>query len=115
MNEAFVRTHFAGVDPLGSRLRLSPPDALLSPEKSPDDFPWYTVVGVVGDVKRWNLTSDAFPEVYIPQPQDMDRAREFFVVVRTNMPVESTSVEMRQAVWGSIPIFRCPGCGRSTP
>ena len=108
VNEAFVRTHFSGVDPLGRRLRLSPPDALLSPEKSPDDYPWYTVVGVVGDVKRWDLTSDASPEAYIPQTQDMDGAREFFVVVRSNMPVESTSVEMRQAVWEVDPDLPVP-------
>ena len=108
VNEAFVRQHLAGVDPLGSRVRLSPPDALLSPEQNPADFPWYTVVGVVGDVKRWNLTSEVFPEVFIPQRQDMDPAREFFVVVRTDIPVENVAAEMRQAVWDTDPDLPVP-------
>ena len=99
VNEEFVRTHLSGDDALGRRVRFSPPDALLPPEHDPEQFPWYTIVGVVGDVKRWNLRAEAFPEVFISQRQDMDTAREFFVVVRTSLPVESLAATMRRAVW----------------
>ncbi|MGD8867755.1 MAG: ADOP family duplicated permease, partial [Gemmatimonadales bacterium] len=81
VNETFVRTHYGDADPLGRRIRLAPPDHLLSDPRYPP--PWYTIVGVVGDVHRRGLATPVLPEVYIPQTQDMDVAREFFVVVRS--------------------------------
>jgi putative ABC transport system permease protein len=48
VNEAFVRRNLPGEDAIGRRLRISPPDALLPPDRRPEDFPWYTIVGVVG-------------------------------------------------------------------
>ena len=103
VNEAYVRQHLSGEDAIGHRLRFSPPDALLPPEQSPEEFPWYTIVGVVGDVKRWNLGAEAFPEVFISQRQDKDVAREFFVAVDTSLPVETAANGMRQAVWDVDP------------
>jgi putative ABC transport system permease protein len=39
VNETFVRTHFPGEDPLGRRIRFGA------------DRPWFTIVGIVGDIK----------------------------------------------------------------
>lgn len=97
VNEAFVRTHLPDGDPLGRRLRLAAPDPLL-PEGQDIEVPWYTIVGVVGDVRRWNLAADALPEVFIHQRQDMDTAREFFVVARSDMPAETLAEPLRLAV-----------------
>ena len=102
VNEAFVRTHFPGQDPLGRRLRLGPPDHLL-PDRQDVEFPWYTIVGVVGDVRRWSLSADALPEVFIDQRQDMDVAHDFYVVAHTGLPAETLIEPMRQAVWDVDP------------
>ena len=102
VNEAFVRENLPDQDPMGRRLRFSQPDALLPGDSDPRDIPWYAIVGVVQDVKRWNLTSEAVPEVFIPQSQH-DWAREFFVVVHTTLPVEAVADQMRQAVWDVDP------------
>jgi len=102
VNEAFVRAHLPDEDPLGRRLRLGPPDHLL-PAEGATGLPWYTIVGVVGEVRRWNLGADPIPEVFIHQRHDMDMAREFFVVARTSLPPADLSDGMRQAVWNVDP------------
>ena len=44
ISDTLARRRFAGVDPLGQRLRIGP-----------NDSPWFTVVGIVGDVKQVSL------------------------------------------------------------
>jgi putative ABC transport system permease protein len=98
VNEAFVREHLPTGETIGRRLRLAPPDALLADDQV-GEVPWYTIVGVVGDVRRWSLTGDPLPEVFIPQGQDTDIAREFFVVAHTSLPIAGLGAAMREAVW----------------
>jgi putative ABC transport system permease protein len=97
VNESFVRAQLSGQEPLGRRLRLAPPDHLL-PQAQRGEFPWYTIVGVVGDVRRWDLAAEPVPEVFITQRQDRDAAREFFVVVRATPPEAGVIAPMRRAV-----------------
>jgi len=98
VNQAFVQANLPGEDPIGRRLRLAPPDALL-PDVQSRDIPWYTIVGVVGDVRRFGLNVEARPEVYIPQRQDAGVAREFFVVAHTAIDDPGLPDAMRRAVW----------------
>jgi predicted permease len=98
VNETFANTHLHDETVVGKRLRLAAPDHLLPPEQLGLN-PWYTIVGVVGDVRRWSLSADPLPEVYITQRQDLDGAHGFFVVVHTMLPTEATADAMRQAVW----------------
>ena len=102
VNEAFLRTLLPDEDAIGRRLRLAAPDHLLPSERIGLD-PWYTIVGVVGDVRRWSLSSDALPEVYISQQQDLDGAHGFFVVTHTALSDEAAATAMRQAVWAIDP------------
>jgi putative ABC transport system permease protein len=96
VNETFVRTYYGDADPIGRRIRLGPPDQLLTEGSySP---PWYTIVGVLGDVRRRGAATAVLPEVYIPQSQDMDVAREFFVVVHTGGFASDVAGALRQAV-----------------
>lgn len=58
INETFAMTSWPdGKDPVGQRVRTG--------EKSP----WFTVVGVVGDVKHYGLERDVRPGVYLPLPR----------------------------------------------
>lgn len=102
VNEAFLRTLASDEDILGKRLRLAAPDHLL-PEEHIGLDPWYTVVGVVRDVRRWSLSDEPLPEVYISQRQDLDNAHDFFVVAHTALSDEAAASVMRQAVWDTDP------------
>jgi predicted lysophospholipase L1 biosynthesis ABC-type transport system permease subunit len=61
VNEAFARKYFAGEDPIGQHMRSGLGEGTTPPMRE--------VVGVVGDVKRANLTEGAQPEYYIPIEQ----------------------------------------------
>jgi putative ABC transport system permease protein len=56
INEASAREFWKGKDPVGTRVKM------LSEGK---DAPWRTVVGVVGNVSRHDLTDAARPETYV--------------------------------------------------
>lgn len=97
VNQRFVDTHYGNEDPIGRRIRLGVPDHLL-PTELEDVPPWYTIVGVVGDV-RLSLAADPQPEIIIPQRQDMDVAPEFLIVVHAlRLPAGYADV-LRQTVW----------------
>lgn len=59
VNEAFARTHLAGEDAVGQRIRFTR-DATATPA---------TIVGVVGNTRHVKLDEDARPEVYRPLAQ----------------------------------------------
>lgn len=56
VNESFVRSFLAGREPLGSRFTI-------------DTETWWTVVGVVGDVRHRELTAPPAPAFYLPVAQ----------------------------------------------
>jgi putative ABC transport system permease protein len=97
VNEAFVQAHSPQDDPIGRRVRLAAPDH-LRPAGDSTEPPWYTVVGVAGNTRRWGLARDPVPGVYIPQAQDTDVAREFFVVLHTSLAPDQAVEPMRGAV-----------------
>jgi putative ABC transport system permease protein len=61
VSETMVRRFWADENPIGKRFKQGRPE---------DEVPWLTVVGVVGDVKRYGLTAEIEPEVYLPHGQD---------------------------------------------
>jgi putative ABC transport system permease protein len=58
VNERLVRRELGAVPPIGRRLRVGGPAA-----------PWREIVGVVGDVRHWSLTTDPDAEAYVPLAQ----------------------------------------------
>jgi putative ABC transport system permease protein len=67
ISREFAKRNFAGVDPIGRKFRTGGPDELTSPDLK--KFPWFTVVGVVGDVKHDSLESETPIEIYVPFAQ----------------------------------------------
>ncbi len=63
---------WGGADPIGSRVRVG----------DPDNGPWRTVVGVVGDVRHLDAASPSRPQMYLPQAQNTDS----FLVLVTRAP-----------------------------
>jgi len=61
VNEAFAKRYFSEQDAVGQHMRAGLGEG--------DPPPMREIVGVVGDVKRGNLTEEAMPEYYIPYEQ----------------------------------------------
>jgi putative ABC transport system permease protein len=69
INETLARRYFSGEDPIGKRLQ--------------NGRSWRTIVGVVGDVKRFGLEAEALPEVYWPYVQREHVSGDIYLAVRT--------------------------------
>ena len=61
INETMARRSWQGHDPVGRRIKLGPRDS---------DGPWYTVVGVVGDMRRQGLEREALPQMFVSLAQN---------------------------------------------
>ena len=92
VNEALVRRFFSGVDPIGQRLKIS------GGEKNP----WFTVVGVVKDVKQGGVDAPVGTELYLLADQLPGAvgysSQSMNVVVRTAMPIDAVMPAIRQTV-----------------
>lgn len=65
INQAMTR-YWDGTDPVGSRIALPVP----SPQGAPTGrTEWFTIVGVVGDVRQFGLAQDTVAQVYVPLAQ----------------------------------------------
>ncbi len=68
INNAMARRSWPGHNPVGRRFKLGPPDS---------GRPWYTVVGVVADMRRQGLEREPFPQMFVslaqsPAPRSVD-------------------------------------------
>jgi predicted permease len=61
VNDAMARRSWPGHDPVGRRFTFGPRDS---------DGPWYTVVGVVGDMRRQGLEREALPQMFVSLAQN---------------------------------------------
>jgi putative ABC transport system permease protein len=62
INQRFARRYFSGQDPLGKHMKADIGDGTIR-------SPMREIVGVVGDVKRRELTDETEPQFYIPFAQ----------------------------------------------
>jgi putative ABC transport system permease protein len=68
INDAMARRLWPGHDSVGRRFTLAPRNS---------DGPWYTVVGVVGDMRRQGPEREALPQIFVslaqnPPPRNVD-------------------------------------------
>jgi putative ABC transport system permease protein len=84
-----ARKYWPGEDPVGKRITPGKPE-------SPED--WLTIIGVVKDVRQFDLAADAKPQMYLSYEQ-----AGFFaprdMVVSTNVDPLSMAATVRQTVW----------------
>jgi predicted permease len=65
INQTMARRYWKGRDPLGTRItRDDPRDPAAR---------WYTIVGIVGDVRHERLSEPAYPQLYLAMAQAADR------------------------------------------
>lgn len=91
ISESLARSKFQNEDPIGQRLRIGP-----------NNGPWDTVVGVVGDVKQTSLAVSLTDAVYITNSQwklFSDRAR--WLVVRTRANPGKLASAIKDAIWSA--------------
>jgi putative ABC transport system permease protein len=96
IGETTARSLFPGEDPIGKRVRV--PTAT--------DGPWRTIVGVVGDVRHYDLAERPTPQMYLPQAQVTDSFP--ILTIRAGGDAGALAAAVRQAVWSvakTVPIY----------
>jgi len=84
VSEAFIHQHFAGQSPLGARVRAGSND------------PWMEIVGVVGDVRQYDLGEVSMPQYYTPYSQGLWEGVSF--VIKAAVPPMTLVEGVRSAV-----------------
>jgi putative ABC transport system permease protein len=64
INEAMARAYWSGQDPLGHRIKLGTSEN--------NSVPWLTVVGIVGDIRDFDVLTAPRPTLYLPVSQADD-------------------------------------------
>ncbi|PYU65539.1 MAG: hypothetical protein DMG49_23995 [Acidobacteria bacterium] len=101
INKTMARTYWSGEDPLGKRIKFGTPD---------DPFPWWTIAGVVGDIREYDVLTAPRPTVYLPVSQADDSnylLRDW--VVRTNgdpLTIASSIPAAMRQVDPDLPVSR---------
>jgi predicted permease len=103
INNAMARRSWPGHDPVGRRFMLGPRDS---------DGPWYTVVGVVGDMRRQGLERDALPQIFEPLAQNPPRNVDLFIRTSSDDPLAMAGalraavrrVEKNAPIYGVAPL-----------
>ena len=88
ISESLARSQFPGQDPMGKRLHIGPPNR-----------PWYTVVGVVADVKQSSLAISDADAVYLDTRQSWFADESFSFVVRASGDPALLAAAVKRAVW----------------
>jgi putative ABC transport system permease protein len=88
LNESYAKRRFPKGDAIGQRLRFGP-----------DDGQWYTVVGIVGDVRQTSLSLGDENAIYVPPSQWHWGDQLMSLVVRARGNVAALTPAIRQAIW----------------
>ena len=73
INEAMARRSWPGQDPVGRRFKAG----------QSSEGPWYTVVGVVGNMRRQGLEREALPQIFMSLAQNPP-SRNVSLLIRTS-------------------------------
>ena len=99
INETFARTHWPNASPLGQRLTTD----WRSPQRK-----WWTIVGVVRDVRERGYELESKPAMYFADTQ-VERPDPYTLAVRVAGEPMSIANAVRDAVWAvdrEVPIVR---------
>jgi predicted permease len=88
ISESLAKSEFPGQDPIGRRVHVGPTNR-----------PWYTVVGVVGDVKQTSLAEGQPEAAYLTPAQSWYADDAMWLVVRAPGDVTALTPAIRNAIW----------------
>jgi len=103
VNDALARRSWPGRDPVGRRFKLGPLDS---------NRPWYTIIGVVGDMRRQGLEREAVPQVFESFLQNPPQSVDLCVRTSSDTPLTMAAslraavhrVEKNAPVYGVAPL-----------
>ncbi len=91
VNESFANRHYPGRSPLGGRLKF---------ERLNEKGYWYTIIGVVKEIRERGVAEDSRPAIYrVHEQADQSNDLASGIVVRTALQPKSLISEVRQAIW----------------
>ena len=91
VNESFANRNYPGRSPLGQRLKF---------EALGEKGYWYTIVGVVKEIRERGVTADSRPAMYrVHEQADQTNDLPSGIVVRTAVEPGSIISAVRQAIW----------------
>ena len=88
ISESLAHSRFPGRDPIGERLHIGPTNR-----------PWYTVVGVAGNVKQLSLETQWFDAVYVAPEQWHFGDRALSLVIKARGDAAALTAAVRSAIW----------------
>jgi putative ABC transport system permease protein len=88
ISESLAKKEFPHGDALGKRLHVGP-----------TNYPWFTVVGVVADVRQASLALTDTDAVYVPETQTWFADDTMSFVIRTRGEASALTSEIRDAIW----------------
>ena len=103
INDAMARRSWPAGDPVGRRFKLGARDA---------DGPWYTVVGVVADMRRQGLEREPVPQMFESLAQNPPRSVDLFIRTSSATPLAIAGavraavrrVEKNAPIYGVAPL-----------
>ena len=103
INEAMARRAWPDRDPLGTRFKLGPPDS---------DRPWYTVVGVVGNMRRQGQEREPVPQIFEAVAQNPPQNADLLIRASSDTPQAMAGairaavqrVEKQAPIYGVMPL-----------
>jgi predicted permease len=91
VNESFVARHFHGRPALGHRIKF---------ERRGENAYWYTIVGIVKEIRDRGVAEELRPAVYrVHEQADQSNAQPSGIVVRTAVDPAVIIPGIRQAIW----------------
>jgi putative ABC transport system permease protein len=91
VNESFAARNYPGRSPLGARFQFG---------RFGEKGYWYTIVGVVADIRERGVAEELRPAVYrLHEQADQTRDEPSGIVIRAAVPPASIVPLVRQAIW----------------
>jgi putative ABC transport system permease protein len=88
ISASLAKSEFPGQDPIGRRVHVGP-----------SNRPWYTIVGVVGDVKQTSLAESQPEAAYLTPAQSWFADDAMWLVVRAPGDVTALAPAIRNTIW----------------
>ena len=91
VNESFVARNFPGRSPLGARFQFG---------RFGEKAYWYTIVGVVANIRERGVAEELRPAIYrVHEQSDQTRDEPSGIVIRTAVAPSTIVPLVRQAIW----------------
>ncbi len=91
VNESFANRHYPGRSPVGERLKF---------ERLNEQGHWYTIIGVVKEIRERGVAEDSRPAIYrVHEQADQTNDVPSSIVVRSSVDPATIISAVRQAIW----------------